>query len=992
MTSPICTVNTFSTINGTNVTPASTVTIQLASTTGVDLWSISCIGTDETSDAAAITSSLSVNYVTKTATFTAPASAKALLFRSMVNNGLDRNQRVDPSLITTFEVYTAATNADRVMAVNERNEGNALFGWITIINNLVRNGGGGGGGGAGTGIYVAANTGGLTAGNVITGAANAGDTGRITKALAAAMVNNDNVWGVALFTVSNGAITNYAGIGSTIAGSLVGITADGLKSYAILNPSTAGVTRKLNPEPTDYILGDIDVVGNIHIAPRRAKDSTIVIGSAGYECDLTGNVDASVIIQKAFDDAYNPALAGLPYNMRPVHIPRGRYRLEKPLHMKQSGMRVSGDGMYSTYLDGAPIGAGPGLHASNYLLPMPVVNNNGFASLAKSIHIETNLTTNNEPFLKFREFGMGVDVDGFTEFTIEMMVWVDPATPEGGVLFSSAGKRFPSDPAIAPGAHSNAFFCSMDGSNNGCSTRVHVSTTGYVNANFAPSGAWTGFPKGQWVWYELNVGRGFMRTFVNGWKLSFLTAVGSLVQADWESVNLGVGFSDFFGTGYSNVVATANIGYLRVSKTVRNQFDGSANYTNVYTPPTVPPAIDGLTTLWADFQISSGVFNNYRAITSKALPLPSVENTWPQHWVPTSSQAPAQSLAHIEISDLNIYSPAGPALELQTVNESIVRDLWLVGKTGVFCENNCFNLYLKRIYAAASTPDLARIGINLGDSAYEAGVDDCRLTGFRYGLLCLSATVVQNGYFIDNTQYGILAITAANLVINGVSVSDEGGGFVNPMTSIGLIRCGAVTISGCSLLVATGTGPVIHAEDGIVFFHRCDITLPGTSLGWHGPTTSPVVTPGNYAFDCRIIDPNYAMSVHSPTFQSSFNAFAVFPGTEALIVAPTSTADIEWNLMPRSVFKKVTIPMADANQVITMDQYLSGKFIFTGALTANRTVTTPLNPTDTKTYFNNTTGGFSVLVKTTGGAVTNTIPPTETWGLSGDGVELRHIK
>lgn len=847
-------------------------------------------------------------------------------------------------------------------------------------------GGGGSGGSGTTGIITATCTTTGAVGDVVT--VDATDPTKVRLATDAALLLGLDGYGILLTPalVPNFPVL-YAATDGVAPNSATGLGI-GAATWVVVVANRP--VRKPNPEPTDYIIGTAHTSGAVHVRKDQRMTDMIVVGSRGYECDKTGNIDCSAAIQRALDDAYNPALAGLPYNIKPVYIPRGRYQLATPVQIKRSGARVYGDGMYSTYIDCAAMGAGPGLHASNFLSPMPPVANNGFASLAKSIHIETNLSTNNEPFLKFREFGMGVDVDGFTEFTVEMMVWVDPSTPEGGVLFSSAGKRFPSDPAIAPGAHSNAFMCTMDGSNSGCSTRVHVSTTGYVNANFAPSGAWTGFPKGQWVWFEFNVGRGFMRTFVGGWKLSFLTAVGSMVQADWESVNLGVGFSDFFGTGYSNVVATANIGYLRVSKTVRNQFDGSANYTQVYTPPTVPPPVDGLTTLWADFQITSGAFNNYRAIITKALPLPSVETSWPQHWAPTSSQAPFQSLAHIEISDMNIYSPAGPAVELQTVNESIVRDLSLVGKTGVFCENNCFNLYLKRIYAAASTPDLARIGINLGDSAYEAGVDDCRLTAFRYGLLCLSATVVQNGYYIDNSQYGVLAITAANLVINGLSVSDEGGGFVNPMTSIGLIRCGAVTISGCSLLVATGTGPVIHAEDGIVFFHRCDITLPGTSLGWHGPITSPVA-PGNYCFDCRIIDPNYSMSVHSPTFEASFNNFGIFPGTEALIIAPASTADIQWNLLPRVIFKHIVIAMADANQVVTMDQSLSGNFDCTGALTADRTLTFPVNPSGMRYVFNNTTGAHNVTVKSSGGAITTNVTPGATMGFRCDGTEMRHI-
>jgi hypothetical protein len=135
--SPTCTVNASSTTNGVNVTTSSTVTIQLASTAGVKTWTIQCVGTDDTLVAATITSGLSVNFTTKTATFTAPsAPGTALIFRSVVNGGLT-NGVVDPNLTTTFGVYTLI-NGNRVLAANERYEGNSAFGWISTVNALVR--------------------------------------------------------------------------------------------------------------------------------------------------------------------------------------------------------------------------------------------------------------------------------------------------------------------------------------------------------------------------------------------------------------------------------------------------------------------------------------------------------------------------------------------------------------------------------------------------------------------------------------------------------------------------------------------------------------------------------------------------------------------------------------------------------------------------------------------------------------------------------------
>lgn len=138
MASPTCTVDATATTNGVNVTPAATVTIALASHTGVTTWSISCVYTDETSVAATVTAALTIDSVLKTATFTAPAAGKTYIFRSQVNGGLDSSGAVDASLTTTFGVYTLAANGLRVVAANETTEGSASFGWTVPVNNMIR--------------------------------------------------------------------------------------------------------------------------------------------------------------------------------------------------------------------------------------------------------------------------------------------------------------------------------------------------------------------------------------------------------------------------------------------------------------------------------------------------------------------------------------------------------------------------------------------------------------------------------------------------------------------------------------------------------------------------------------------------------------------------------------------------------------------------------------------------------------------------------------
>jgi hypothetical protein len=128
-----------STVGGVDITPAAEIVIRLASTVDVTAWSIQCITTDDTSDASTVTAALSIDSTLRTATFTAPAAGKAYRFQSRVNNGVDVNGVARPSYTTTFCVYTLTSGSRRVIAADETTEGNATFGWIAWINDLIRN-------------------------------------------------------------------------------------------------------------------------------------------------------------------------------------------------------------------------------------------------------------------------------------------------------------------------------------------------------------------------------------------------------------------------------------------------------------------------------------------------------------------------------------------------------------------------------------------------------------------------------------------------------------------------------------------------------------------------------------------------------------------------------------------------------------------------------------------------------------------------------------
>lgn len=131
------------------VTPGNTVTIALADTSGASTWSIVCLYTDETSDAASVTASLTVNSGTKTATFTAPSAGKAYIFQSQINGGRDANGLV-LAWTQTFKVATATVAGLVVGAANETYEHNATFGHTAIQNAAVRAYGSSAGGAVGS--------------------------------------------------------------------------------------------------------------------------------------------------------------------------------------------------------------------------------------------------------------------------------------------------------------------------------------------------------------------------------------------------------------------------------------------------------------------------------------------------------------------------------------------------------------------------------------------------------------------------------------------------------------------------------------------------------------------------------------------------------------------------------------------------------------------------------------------------------------------------
>jgi len=142
MVSPLCEVKDGAgsyqaTTGGVDVTSGNTITIHLIDSSA-STWSVSCTSTDETNVASTVTSGLTINSVARTATFTAPSKGSALIFTSVVNNGVGVDGVAVSSYTTTFAIYVKTDNGDRVLAAAETTEGSSSYGWITTVNKRLR--------------------------------------------------------------------------------------------------------------------------------------------------------------------------------------------------------------------------------------------------------------------------------------------------------------------------------------------------------------------------------------------------------------------------------------------------------------------------------------------------------------------------------------------------------------------------------------------------------------------------------------------------------------------------------------------------------------------------------------------------------------------------------------------------------------------------------------------------------------------------------------
>lgn len=140
MTSALCTVNGSATLGGIDLFPGDFVTIQLVNLSGVNSWQIRCYSADDLHATTDVV--LSINSITKTATFIMPVDTNGMtfLFESIVNNQFDNVNKVSvPSLRQTFAICARAVNGFRPIPRGEKLDYDPTNGWIKEVNTICRN-------------------------------------------------------------------------------------------------------------------------------------------------------------------------------------------------------------------------------------------------------------------------------------------------------------------------------------------------------------------------------------------------------------------------------------------------------------------------------------------------------------------------------------------------------------------------------------------------------------------------------------------------------------------------------------------------------------------------------------------------------------------------------------------------------------------------------------------------------------------------------------
>jgi len=963
--SPLCLVNGGSTTNGTNVTAGSLVTITLQSSAGVDLWQLLCVGTDDTLTAAAINASLTVNYVTKVATFIAPSpDPKTIIFQSKVNNGIKNpvDGVVDPNLTTTFGVYVATDNEERVAAVNERTEGSVNYGWVTVLNNALRNGGGGGGGGTIVRTALVATA--VVAGDVITSASTLGGT-TVTKATTAALALGNLPTGIALTpAIPPLGITTFAGMGDRVPAATIGLGA-GTATWGIVN-ATGRVVRRDPPVIGDIVAGVVDTLGNLLVLPFIWSLNGVQAALAPYKANNDNTADAQPVLQAAIDATYLlPASVGRSDAAKTLKLGEGFYRIDHPLHLHTSGIHMMADGDETMSIQARNY-IGPAIWVCPYtdLLPM-VANTSGSGGNAAVIKTEINRFL--EKFIELRKYGAGLEIHGRNQLEIRFVYKRSAMATNGGSFLASYGGRNSDEPA------QGAFSIYMNDSAAGTPFAIQFNlftTVGGQHVLQTPANSFTLDN----LWHEVccSWDGATARIYIDGVLQAPVgdpAVGGTLIQYDWETTQFG---GRCLSSNFGRNPITGNADGLCAWLTIQDIAEHTpALFPAGYTPNFAVKPTWNVNTRWhCDFN------NNFGAFVG-ATSRPFTDST--THivtWLPSHNDnyfAGGKLMTAVNFSKMTVFSAYGPALEMDNNNNCLVEKCTFNGKWGLIASNVCYSSTFRDIKCTSTPTNTApQAGIFLGDSCYYTSTYDIQIIGYRYGWQTLSESFLSGKSYILGNGVGIYSSGGTLNIAGSHGLSDEG--WTNVKTHVMLNGIVNANIQGITSVGGTnpqqvsvdnlGFGPGVGGSQSKVSFRSC-------MFGMNSGAPGCFLVRGGFATAATAF-----IDVESCT---KYDRTALWYHTSTPTAARVTFAH-------EGRTGRVPLAMTDADYTVSREDWINYAVVFTGTLTAARTVTCPAANTGPRAISNLT--GQTLNLKAAGGAVTISLSAGASGIFNSTGTEL----
>lgn len=834
---------------------------------------------------------------------------------------------------------------------------------------------GGGGGGGGAGFLAGAVDGTVTAaGQVLTTANDTLDAGKMTRATATARRRGFLVTGITL-TVPVLGLVLYAIPGSTVPAALMGFVPTGTTSWAVVDAS-GNVARKTQPEAQDIVLGEVNERGNLYFWEHIRPNSELVATHAPYFADNTGATDASDALRQMFADAVFTGI-GLAYSCKPCRLPKGMYLLNKPINIQQRGLKVFGEGEFTSSLRVQNY-VGPAVYVSAQFGSFPTQPN--VMGGRQALIFKHEAVVRDVEWLVLSDDGAGTWWHGKSAFSIQIKCVLRTTTDSGSSFFiASYGRRATDDNAWGFG---EAIGCGYAGIGHGSphlreTLFLTVTTTAGIKSVWTSTGSMV--PNdGQVREIEFNLSGGFMRIFIDGVQQTLQTGAGgaetgalagTIVQNSYESVCLGI-VQQLFLTNLEFHSVDMWCTSIRGSDIGRHTSGHAPDITNRYTNDS--NTMFGLCTANAsDADDLDGVF--VRGVNRQTVGTAGAGiGYFPLR---QDNVATVPSTYDVVLEDFSISNIYGTCILTDSAPQTRVHRMGLTGQNGLCMDANTF---FGRVDAVKIQPaNLARIGFRGAAALNTVPFSDMYIIGFDYGFVVSGGAdiIFTKSMFVVACKKGymmLISVSALNASGCDIFLTDENSAGAVPDYFFFLSAIGNSTFANAVVAQAENANAPVWAFSGTGTFGPTRHVFLNTYLGAH-PSSAGLM---KFLPSC-----NGTLDLYHPFETPAVPRFR--PG-----FVPPTTMMVTYH--PDVDSGTLSIAMADADLIITREQHLKGLIEFTGALTAPRTISMPPLKNGRRLVTNSTTGGQNLLFKQFGGAVTHTVTPgtSATLWVNNAGTEL----